>query len=604
MTLDEFLSLLDNAKKSGRGFVAKCPAHEDRTASLSVTAKEGRILLKCHAGCEAKSVVATLRITFNDLCIDATSSYTSNNSKIGERKEVYPYTDEEGRELFAVLRYEKTEGGERVKTFRQGVKDSNHRDGYKWGVQGVRRVLFRLPQVLKAKEAGETIYLVEGEKDCLNLAKWGLCATTNPMGAGKWLSEYTEALTGADVVIIPDNDKAGQEHMVTVGALLKGKAQRLRVLLLPDLQEKGDVSDWIASGGTSEKLAILLQTAPEYADMEAHFSLISENYHFQHSTDIHIKADYECFTAWEKAIEEMARNGFDYRKKESLAWAKLYNATIKNMGYGNKRKTLKKYTGNHARNIENLASALNAFAQDNVLVPERMPTSFIKTLAPIPHEAKQEAVTLYQNRQIKSGNDLNTFLGNKGLLPKKQEPEGFKYLQGCVPNTQAVALANDVKQHGSQDLREMNNLYLSLDPDTRKEMIALMQLLKGLQDVRGEQTAKSASALFKQVLTQAMVTGEILFPDADRIEVEDLTDPESDALSKQEHDDQYILNTDHTFEPQFSLKSEKVKIEEADPPPLECDLLTSEEYHRLQEALPYIPKEAETLRYEVSLVLP
>lgn len=68
--LDTFLARLDRVRKSGRGYIAKCPAHEDRTASLSITAADdGRVLLHCFAGCGAAEVVAAAGLSLGDLFV-------------------------------------------------------------------------------------------------------------------------------------------------------------------------------------------------------------------------------------------------------------------------------------------------------------------------------------------------------------------------------------------------------------------------------------------------------------------------------------------------------------------------------------------------------
>src|SRR5690606_9048632 len=117
-------------------------------------------------------------------------------------------------------------------------------DGKKvWNLDGCRRVLYRLPEILAAIQEEKTVYVVEGEKDADRLAAIGIPATCNPMGAGKWRDEYSGSLEGADVVILPDNDDAGRRHADAVARSLTGKARRVRVLTLPGLPEKGDVSD-------------------------------------------------------------------------------------------------------------------------------------------------------------------------------------------------------------------------------------------------------------------------------------------------------------------------------------------------------------------------
>ena len=132
----------------------------------------------------------------------------------------YPYTDEAGQLLFEVVR-------KVPKKFLQRRPDGA--GGWIWKLKGVRRVLYRLPEVLAAVQEGRVVYLVEGEKDADNLAKLGLVATTNAGGAGKWRREYTEALSGARVVLLGDNDTAGEGHVQTVTQALHGVVAEIRV---------------------------------------------------------------------------------------------------------------------------------------------------------------------------------------------------------------------------------------------------------------------------------------------------------------------------------------------------------------------------------------
>jgi putative DNA primase/helicase len=108
--------------------------------------------------------------------------------------------------------------------------------------------------VRRAIREGLRVWLVEGEKDADALYSLGFTATTNAGGAGKWQPTYTQALAGADVVILPDNDEPGRKHATDVAARLRPVAASVRVLELPGLPPKGDVSDWIATVGTRERL--------------------------------------------------------------------------------------------------------------------------------------------------------------------------------------------------------------------------------------------------------------------------------------------------------------------------------------------------------------
>lgn len=156
----------------------------------------------------------------------------------------YDYTDEAGNLLFQTVRLD-------PKDFRQRRREG---DGWVWSVRGVRQVLYRLPDVIRAVAEGRTIYIVEGEKDAEAAAREGLCATCNAMGSGKWPAELSSHLAGADVVILPDNDDAGRNHAAIVAAALKDVAERVRILELPGLPPKGDLSDWLTAGGDRAEL--------------------------------------------------------------------------------------------------------------------------------------------------------------------------------------------------------------------------------------------------------------------------------------------------------------------------------------------------------------
>jgi hypothetical protein len=127
------------------------------------------------------------------------------------------------------------------------------------GMDGVERVLYRLPALCDPELSDEMVWLAEGERDADALASLGLVATTNPGGAGKWLPQYTATLKGRHVVILPDNDEPGEKHAKLVSEALANVAASVRVLRLPGLPEKGDVSDWIGMGGTAEQLRAMAE---------------------------------------------------------------------------------------------------------------------------------------------------------------------------------------------------------------------------------------------------------------------------------------------------------------------------------------------------------
>jgi putative DNA primase/helicase len=244
----DVLELLDGVRQSGTGWSARCPGHDDRHASLSVSeGTDGAVLLKCHAGCSIDRILAALKLQARDLFPAASEA---KGSTIVAR---YPYRDETGKLLSEVVRYS-------PKGFRQRRPDGS--GGWVWSLQAVRSVLYRLPELLSSP--GRQVFIVEGEKDADRLAELGFVSTTNPGGAGKWKAEFCEALRNRHVIIVPDKDEAGRRHARMVARMLHGVAARVKVLTLPDLPDKGDVSDWLSVGGTAEELKRLAGNAAEW----------------------------------------------------------------------------------------------------------------------------------------------------------------------------------------------------------------------------------------------------------------------------------------------------------------------------------------------------
>jgi hypothetical protein len=181
----------------------------------------------------------------------------------------YDYRDANGKFLFQVVRWV-------PKGFQQRRPDG--RGDWIWNRGGIDPVPYRLPELLAAEPA-EVVFLPEGEADVENLGRLGLLATTNPGGAGKWRQEYSEYLRGRSVAILPDNDKPGHDHAEMIAKSLVGVASSVKVVKLPDLPEKGDVSDWLEVGGTIDQLRGLLeQTAVYKTGEEIHSASYRERF--------------------------------------------------------------------------------------------------------------------------------------------------------------------------------------------------------------------------------------------------------------------------------------------------------------------------------------
>jgi hypothetical protein len=185
----------------------------------------------------------------------------------------FEYTDERGAVLSVVKRieFEKPDGtfvlekdGKRKKVFPQYRPDPDKPGKLLKGVEGVRVVPYRLPDLIEALANGRTIFIVEGEAKVNLLWSWNLAATCCVGGSKKWKSEHSEFLRGADVALLPDNDGPGWEHVNKVGTMLIGIADRIRVLVLPHAKVKDDIIDWAKAGNTREQFDELLKTAKDW----------------------------------------------------------------------------------------------------------------------------------------------------------------------------------------------------------------------------------------------------------------------------------------------------------------------------------------------------
>lgn len=320
-------------KRNGQGWVCRCPAHDDHTPSLSVSEGDnGKTLLYCHAGCSYEAVAAALGL---DRKPDPQSP------KNGARRPIatYSYRGTDGVEVRQKLRYA-------PKDFRIRHQDASGAWVYKAGSGPA--VLYRLPELRTALAQGETVWIVEGEKDADRLAGLGLTATCNIEGAAKpdqkpkWRKEYTAQLTGAAcVILLPDHDEPGRAHMQAIAQALQGRVGEIRLLELPGLPNKGDVSDWLHQGHTGEELSALATSAPSVdtgtlqpptaddARLATFFQTDlgnSERLIARHGRDLRYCYDFGKWLVWDGVRWAMDRDGVALDKAKDTARKMLAEA--------------------------------------------------------------------------------------------------------------------------------------------------------------------------------------------------------------------------------------------------------------------------------------
>lgn len=238
--------------KPGR-FKARCPSHDDKHPSLSVSVSgDGRrLLMRCNAnrGCTFPSIVTALGLEPKDLFADyQTWRPGTVSAPKPEIEEVYQYRGVDGTVLYESVRY-------KPKDFRQRRPDPDNPGKYIWSMEGVQKVLYRLPDLIKAlaKLPNRRLFILEGERKTDAFCNLGIPATTNVAGAGKWLPEYTEFFRGRNVAVLEDHDRVdkatgvrpGHKHAVGVCNALYGVAASVKLVHLPGLAEGEDPRDWL-----------------------------------------------------------------------------------------------------------------------------------------------------------------------------------------------------------------------------------------------------------------------------------------------------------------------------------------------------------------------
>jgi hypothetical protein len=266
--VEKVLERLEDYKERKGEFRTRCPAHNGNSDdSLSVKkGDDGRALLTCHAGCELRDIVNVLGLEVVDLF--------PHNGRAGRSpsKKATRKTEDEGKilitdELPDGTYWEFTSPAGEVLYIQRHKREYYRKAGedrWKPGLEGVSQVLYRLPELIDGVRAGKTVFHLEGPKDVETAReKLGVVATTSG-GVKTWRSGFKNFCIGADVVIIPDNDDEGRLYAETVARNLVEVAHSVKVVYLPDLPPKGDLTDWLEAGHTKEEFFDVVEEATPY----------------------------------------------------------------------------------------------------------------------------------------------------------------------------------------------------------------------------------------------------------------------------------------------------------------------------------------------------
>lgn len=261
MQFDEILTHFQIQKRYGDKAQARCPCHDDKQASLTITKGRRSALLHCHAGCNFEDIIQKVGLKKQDLYFEERPPGSSWRAYVEGR---------EHKRIEAVYNYVSYINGEceftkirmQDKRIIYGVLCNGR---FTYGLGGKHRkdlksVYGDLKALNKAIAEGKPIFVPEGEKDVDTLTKRGYTATT--YGAvNDWQSEFATLFKGAEVYILADNDEPGRKVANTILSDLKGIAKSAKVIVpVPDIP-KADISDFFAAGHSNEDFEKLLQSA-------------------------------------------------------------------------------------------------------------------------------------------------------------------------------------------------------------------------------------------------------------------------------------------------------------------------------------------------------
>jgi len=250
MSAKEVANLHEKVTRQADGYMARCRAHKDDTPSLSVRDMPDGTAVNCFSGCKEEEILAAVNLTWRDL-----------RPGRGGIEAVFKYHDEENRLLYEVVKIRKADGDVIYPPRLPGAGE--------YGIGDVRRVPYRLPELIAA-DPSNPVLIPEGEKDVETLRKRGFISTTNMGGASKgktsnskkWLTEFNGFFRDRDVVLLPDNDEPGKDRVQFIAESLAGIARSIRIVDLPGVKEKGDITDWLESGHTIDEFLALVEAAP------------------------------------------------------------------------------------------------------------------------------------------------------------------------------------------------------------------------------------------------------------------------------------------------------------------------------------------------------
>lgn len=228
--------------------MCRCPAHDDKVASLSARRNGDDIDVTCFSGCSWQDVRAALGLGLK--MTNVSNTQKSPQVYVGPKMEaVHKYTDLNGSVVAEKRRLRMPDGTKQTPWC--SLDDTGT---MRPGLGGRKLETLNLYNIVAAsfavQELNAILMVPEGEACVDRLTEIGLTAVTLPEGASGAKSAY-ESLwrwdvfpRGSNVVLMPDNDPAGEKHALRLADVLCDRFD-VSILRFPELGLKDDVADWI-----------------------------------------------------------------------------------------------------------------------------------------------------------------------------------------------------------------------------------------------------------------------------------------------------------------------------------------------------------------------
>lgn len=250
------------SKRYGDKAQCKCPAHDDKQASLTITKGRKCTLFHCHAGCTLEDVLSAAGLEKKDTFYDTEPRIPNWRAYIESREKrrieaTYNYVSINGSYAFTKIRLS-------GKKLLYG-KLENDRFSYGIGREGRKsyKAIYGSVQALtKAVSEGKPIFIPEGEKDVDTLTKQGYTAFTYG-GVNDWQADFAKLVKNADVIVFADNDNPGIAVANTILRDIRPVVKSAKVIIpMPDIP-KADISDYFQAGHSKQEFEQMINTVTE-----------------------------------------------------------------------------------------------------------------------------------------------------------------------------------------------------------------------------------------------------------------------------------------------------------------------------------------------------